>query len=59
MPGSRQEFIRYNSHQTKLSGLSCRDCVKTAWLEVFAHENPACALVMYLPTAIFDTFIAG
>jgi len=44
--GSRRNLIRYNSPQARVHGKKQWLCVKIAWLEVFAHEKPACALYM-------------
>jgi len=42
--GSRRNLIRYNSHQASADCEKLWICVNIAWLEVFAHEKPACAL---------------
>jgi len=44
--GSRRNLIRYNSPQPWASCEQLWLCVNIAWLEVFAHEKPACALSM-------------
>ena len=44
--GSRRNLIRYNSHQAKIDCAKLWLCANIAWLEVFAHEKPACALYM-------------